>query len=86
MGITWEPGRLLQKTTDRPCPLKYEGEPVPWERIAEWLAEEEGCQVTRETVRVSFEKTLRNIRDRLVEDPDVRDWLLENNIEIERHS
>lgn len=82
----WGRGLLLQRDTENSCPLEYEGRPVSWRKIAEWLSEEEGCRVTWQTVRNSFRKTIDRLRDSLADDPYVREWLEERNIEPERQT
>ena len=84
--MKWERGQLLKKDTNRRCPLKYEGSPVSWFEIADWISDEEGCPVHWQTVRNAFQTTLREIRDKLAEFPEIRDWLIENGLEQDRGS
>lgn len=62
------------------CSLEWEGLPVPWDAIAEWLSEEEGQTISRQVLKNHFRHTLLKLRDRLIEDPVIRDWLIENDL------
>ena len=80
--MTWERGQLLKRETGRICPLKYEGEPVCWREIAEWISDEEGQRIPWQTVRNTFiNTTVRQLKEKLESIPEVRDWLLERGID-----
>ena len=79
----WGKGLLLQRDLKNPCPSEYKGQPVSWRKIAEWLSDEEGCRVTWQTTRNSFRRTLARIRDELADDPYIREWLEDQNIDPE---
>lgn len=78
--MNWDRGQLLKRETGRKCPLRYEGEPVSWDAISKWLSDEEGCHVPIVTLRYAFNKTLDELKHRLTEYPEVRDWMEEHGI------
>ena len=80
--MPWKRGELLKKDKgQRMCPLRYEGEPVPWVDIAEWISDEEGHPVHWQTIRNTFvEVTLKDLRLKLEKCPEIRDWMEDHGI------
>ena len=74
-GRPWERGFLLQKKSSGTCPLTYNGSPVPWREIADWISDEEGYFVCDQTVRNNFNAVLERLKEKMLEDPYIRDWL-----------
>jgi len=71
---------LLEREGRRMCSLKWEGVPVSWDSLAEWLSKEEGQPVSRQVLKNHFKHTIVKLRERLTEDPVIRDWLIENGL------
>ena len=74
---------LLQKEGRGMCHLKHEGEPVPWVQIAKWLSEEEGQTISRQVLQNQFRYLVVKVREKLLADPVIRDWLYENDLGAE---
>ena len=78
-GVRWARGKLLLKDTGKKCPIELKGrEQATWAEITEWLSAEEGYQLKRQSVQKAFSETMKRIATRLLEDPYIRDWYLEN--------
>jgi len=53
-----------------------------WNEITDWISKDEGRRVQRQSIQRAFEGTLSRLKELLLEDPYIREWLLENNIDI----
>lgn len=79
----WERGKLLLKDTGKKCPIELNGRDVAtWAEITDWISDEEGYPIQRQSVQKAFESTMKRIGELLIQDPYVRDWLIDNGIEI----
>ena len=53
-----------------------------WNEITDWISKDEGRRVQRQSIQRAFEGTLSRLKELLLEDPYIREWLVENNIDI----
>ena len=69
-------GRLnrLQCDTGRKSPPKYEGVPVPWQDIADWIEAEDGIPISRQRVQALTNELLTKILRMLIDDPYIREY------------
>ena len=75
----WERGKLLLKDTGKKCPIELNGRDVAtWAEITDWLSDEEGYPIKRQSVQKAFEATMRRLGELLLQDPYIRDWYIEN--------
>tara|TARA_R100001463_G_scaffold24163_5_gene57658 strand:+ start:64 stop:456 length:393 start_codon:yes stop_codon:yes gene_type:complete len=82
-GGLWDRGKLLQKDTGRPCPIELKhGETATWSQIADWISNEEGATIPRQTIQRAFNTTLKRLGEKLLKDPFIRTFLMDNGYEI----
>lgn len=82
-GGRWDRGRLLQKNTGRPCPIELkQGETATWQQVADWISDEEGVTIPHQTIQRAFNNTLGRLKEKLLKDDFIRQYLIDNNYDI----
>ena len=56
---------------------------MTWEEITREINKSQGTNVCRQSIQGSYDRLLRKLRRLLIKDPVIKDWLIEQGIDIE---
>ena len=74
-------GTLLKRHYGRACPIDLKGRlVVPWDEIAEWISKDEGRRFHRQQIQTAFNVSLEELKERFLEDPVIREYLLSHGL------
>ena len=77
-------GCVLQRGVGQPLDPNYDGtRQYTWTEITRLINAQEDKPLCRQTLMRHMDNTIIKIRKMLLEDPVIRDWLIDNNLEEE---
>ena len=84
MGVRGALTNLLQRGTGKPLDPNYDGSrQYTWTEIAKLLSEQEGINIRRQALRQHVDKLIIEMREKLLKDPHIQDWLIDNGLDKE---
>ena len=77
-------GAILERGDGQPLDPDYDGtRNYSWNEIVELISIQEGQKLGRQTVMRHVDNMIINLREKLLSDPVIRDWMLDNGLEKE---
>jgi hypothetical protein len=77
-------GPLLERGDGQPLDPDYDGtRNYSWNEIVELISAQEGQKLGRQAVMRHVDNMVIKLREKLINDPVIRDWILDNDLEKE---